>query len=324
MVGRVLVAVFEAEQDLVVHAACRDLPDQTALDQKVLPVGRIDIGGQRHRAGLAGRGPAGEDVAVEFFVVAVEDRGRDLDVVRQCAVQPELDDAGFQRGAVHARDAEEPVAVAGDRHPGEGGDAAICDAVVVDIFVRQSGLPTRAQVDREIGVHGVSLTLEIVPVVVERFDDGIDPQGGTLTERGIDVGGEVPGTEAVGTCPPARRCAAEDGCFLHPVYDPASAASPEDQGIGALQHFNPFQIVQAPEILAVVPDSVEEKVGRGILSSQGDLVAIALALADRGAGHIAQHVAEALLRLIIQLGTRHDRDRLGHVDQQGVCPGRGH
>ena len=161
-------------------------------------------------------------------------------------------------------------------------------------------------------------------MVVERFNDGIDPQGGTLTQRGIDVGREVHGTQAVGTCPPARRHAAEDGCLLHPVDDPASATSPEDQGIGAFQHFNPLQIVQAPEILAVVPDPVEEEVGGGVLAPQGDLVAIALALADRGAGHIAQYVAEALLRLIIQLGARHDRDGLGHVDQQCVGPGRGH
>ena len=65
-----------------------------------------------------------------------------------------------------------------------------------------------------------------------------------------------------------------------------------EQRARALQHLDPLEIVQAAEILGVVPDPIQEEVGGCVLTPQGNLVAVALTLADGGTGDVAEHIAD--------------------------------
>ena len=123
------------------------------------------------------------------------------------------------------------------------------------------------------------------------------------------------------------RAAGEQAAFvgrlLHPVDDAAAAAAAEDQRVGALQDLDPLDVVEAAVVLHVVAHAIEEEVGGGVLAAQGDLVAIALALADGDAGDVAQHVGDRVAGLVFQLLVRDHLDRLRHVDQRRVGLGRG-
>ena len=198
LVGRCLIGIFDAKQHLVGDCADIDIPDEVGLDDEVLPGGGIGIVVQRHRARLTRGRATGKDVGVELVVIAVEHRGRRGEVFGQLAIEPRLDDMRLEASLVHAGNAEKGIAEAFDRAIGlarsgrDRRDAAIGDALVIDIFIGQPSLPATAEVDRQIGVHGVALALEEVPVVVEALVGGVDPERRILADRGVDVSRHVP------------------------------------------------------------------------------------------------------------------------------------
>ncbi len=229
----------------------------------------------------------------------------------------------LQRRAVDPRNAEEPVAIPFERHPRERRHAPVRDPVIVDIFVGQTGAPTTAQIGRNIRVHGEPSPIAEVAVGLQLLIYPVDPEGGGVAERRIQVERQVIGAEAVDAGARLHESPGGARSLLDPVDDAAAAAATEDQRVGALEDLDAFQVVQASVILGVVPHTVQEEVGGRVLTAQRDLVAIALALPHGHPGNVTEDVAETIERLVIQLGARNDVDTLRHVDQPGVGLGRG-
>ena len=152
---------------------------------------------------------------------------------------------------------------------------------------------------------------------------GIDPQGGIVADGCVQIERQVVGPEAVRAGPCVEKPRGGAGRLLDAIDDAAAAAAAKNQRVRPLEDLDPLEIVQAPEVLDVIPHAVEEEVSGGVLAPQGDLVAIAFALSDGNARNIAQNVAEAVQRLIVELGAGHDIDALGHVEKRCVGLGRG-
>src|SRR4029079_18432422 len=84
----------------------------------------------------------------------------------------------------------------------------------------------------------------------------------------------------------------------HAIDDAAAATTAENHGIGALEDFDAFDVVEIAEILHVVADAVDEEVSVGTLAADHDIVAIAFALMRNDAGHVPDRIFKALARLI--------------------------
>lgn len=74
----------------------------------------------------------------------------------------------------------------------------------------------------------------------------------------------------------------------------------------------------------VITDAADKEVSGRVLTAQGNLVPVALALANRSAWHIAQHIGKAVMGLVVQLLTRHNIDCLWNIKQRRVGFGRGY
>ncbi len=160
-------------------------------------------------------------------------------------------------------------------------------------------------------------------MALEILVETVEAQRRAGADGQIGIARHVPGPEAVDAARQhAKRCFGA-GRLLHAVDDPAPAAAPEDQRIGALEDLHPLDVVEVAVVLHIVAHPIEEEVGGGVLSAQGDLVAVSLALADGGAGYIAQHVGDRSVGLILELFARHHGDALGHVEQRGIGLGGG-
>ncbi len=106
------------------------------------------------------------------------------------------------------------------------------------------------------------------------------------------------------------------GLARRAVDHAAHAAAPENHRVGPLDGLDPLDVVQVAEVLDVVADAVDEEVGGRAVAAQNRRVAIALALADAHARHVADDVGHALHALVGNHRLRDDRDRLGHVPER--------
>ena len=77
-----------------------------------------------------------------------------------------------------------------------------------------------------------------------------------------------------------------------------------------------LDIIERPKILDVIADTIDKEIGSGILSSDGDLVAVALALPDRCAWRVTENIANILKRLVIKLFAGDNRNGLGRIDKR--------
>ena len=235
----------------------------------------------------------------------------------------------FNSGAIDAGNPEECIPVAGKRpglarrSAGQRGDAAIGDAIVIDIFIGKPGLPAPAQINREVGVDRKSLAVDMVAKAVQRLIFGVDAKRGCAADRQVQIARNIPTAKAGDTGGRAGNNIACRRRLLHAVDDPATAAAAENQRVGALEDFHPFDVVEPAVVLDVIANAIEEEVGSGILAAQSDLIAVALALADGGPRNIAQDVGQAALGLIVKLFAGDDLDALRNVDQRGVGLGCG-
>ena len=75
---------------------------------------------------------------------------------------------------------------------------------------------------------------------------------------------------------------------------PPPAPRPNDKRARSLQDLDALRVVEIAEILDVVAEAVDEEVRAGIDAANDELVAIAFALMDRNARHVARRVGEAL------------------------------
>ena len=82
-------------------------------------------------------------------------------------------------------------------------------------------------------------------------------------------------------------------------------------------HFDPLDIVEAAEILDVVAQAIDEKVGGGVIAANGDLVAVAFALPCRQTGSQAHEIGDRAYLLIGDLLGGNHRDSLRHIEDRG-------
>ena len=311
-------------------------PQQITLGDKILAVGCIDIAVKRDRIGDRSQPDVVAsridriDIAIELVIVAIL-RGRtEAQLVAEIMFHPQLHNVRLQGGAVGSRLTEQSVPVAGKRAARVGKRTAIASraqlgripavygAVIIHIFIGKQypvvvvKLGTEGRVDRE-----PSAVIKIA-VVVELFVETVEPEGRCIADRQIEVAAEIIGAETVHTCRHFAKLAISDRRFGHPVDDSAAAAATEDHRVGSLVDLDPLDIVKWPEILNIIAYAIDEKIGGGILSPDGELIAIALALADGCAGRIAKNIPDILKRLIIQLFAGYHGDRLRRTQQRGV------
>ena len=92
--------------------------------------------------------------------------------------------------------------------------------------------------------------------------------------------------------PERRGEALASRTFEHSIDHAAAAAAAEDESVRALENLDAFEIVEIAEILDVVAHAVEKEVGCRVIATQGDLVAVPLALSDQHAGRITHGIGD--------------------------------
>ena len=98
----------------------------------------------------------------------------------------------------------------------------------------------------------------------------------------------------------------------------AAAAAPEQQGIGAFEHFDPFDVIERAIVLRIVADAVEVEIGSRRLTADRDLIAVALALIENDTRDIAQRIIELFEPLIVEPLAPQRRDTLRRIEQRGA------
>ena len=202
----------------------------------------------------------------------------------------------------------------------ERGDAAVGGPVVREVLVVRRDPGVLARGHRHRGVDPVALQVHIVAEAVGVLVHAVEAERHLVRDHLADVHRAAP--RLVG---PALERELPDRrpvrLLRHPVDDAPARASPEDQGVGSLQRFDPLHVVEVAEILHVVAHPVHEERGGGVVPPHGDLVAVALALAHGDAGDVAGDVGHPQHRLVGDQRVADDRDRLGHVTQRRGGPG---
>ena len=327
-VARFLVTIFDTEQQLVIQRTGFDIPDEVGLPDQVFTLGRVRIGIERYRV-RSGHRTIGVHIDVEFVIIAIEQGAGEFEVVGQLAIEAQLCDMRLQRGAVYARNAEEQPVITAHRcvglarRSGDGGHAAVGHAIIICIFVREAELPILAEVNGKIRVPGIAFAINKAAVAFHFLIGCVDPYGRLVAQRGVEIGRKVPAAKAGDAGAGRAKAFVGHRGFLHAVNDAAAAAAAEDQRIGAFEDLDTLHIIKPAIILHVVAHAIEEEVCGGVLPAQRDLVTIALPLPHGGAGHIAQHFAEAVLRLIVKLFAGDDMDSLRNVKNRSVGLGGG-
>src|SRR5206468_2235359 len=158
-------------------------------------------------------------------------------------------------------------------------------------FVRKVDAGPVVRHESERGIDADPVPAIDVAEIVEPLVDGVEPRLDGSAERAVDVQSCRPGAFLV-----ERQVAVDETMrprpLGHPVDHAAAAAAAEDHRIRTLQHLDPLEIVEAAIILDVVAKPVDEEVGGAAIAAQEDLVAIAFAERDRGAGYGAEEVAD--------------------------------
>ena len=294
---------------------------EIGLVEDVLPGARVVVGRDRdRRARRVHR--AREDVLVELVVVPVAE----TIAQRHPRPEPVLE---ARRQQVHrrvrralVRVAEERARVGLDRPALERRDAAIGDALVVEELVAAAQRRGRAEAHGHGRIDAIALEVDAVAIRVGLFIERRPAHGHGLVHAPAEVGGEppvVPRAELERRFPrqPPVRLAGDA------VEHAADAAAPEDHGVRPLEGFDPLDVVDVAEVLDVVADAVDEEVGGRAVAAQDRRVAVALALREADARHVAGHVGHARHALVGDEGTRHDAHGLGHVAQRRRRPGGG-
>ena len=217
----------------------------------------------------------------------------------------EVADMGVEAQAVDVGIAEELVVRALQRAAIPRRNAAIGDAAVVGIFVGQVDPRIVAELPAERRIDADAAAVDMVAEAVEGLVNGVDAARQAGGQRRLEIDRAAPRAMAVEREDAARRAAAV-GLLGDAIDHPAAAAAAEDHRIGALEHFDPVEIVEPAIILDVVADAVDEEIGGAVLAAQDDRVAMPLARRDAGAGDGAQHVADRAHALVVDalLGDR--------------------
>ena len=228
---------------------------------------------------------------------------------------------GLKTRAVHVGHTKESVAMTGQRLAVQRRDAAIGNAIIVNVLIGNPRLPARGQFERDVGVHRVALAVEEIAVVVQFLVEGVQAECRAFGNGRVHVGSDFPCAKRVDADLAAHEEAVGGGCLLDTIDNAAAAAPTEDEGIRAFQDLDAFDVIEVPKILDVVAHTIEEEVGGGVLPAQRDLVTIAFALADGDARDVAKDIRKTSMCLVLDLFASYGVDRLGYVDKR--CIGLG-
>ena len=304
---------FKARQHLVLHGPDLKGDDHIGLVEQVVAVRRIVVSRERD-AGAGGVHRTGEDVLVGFRVGAEAGGVAQREAAGEFVVQRDEDAVHRRfRGALR-RIAEEGRGGGLHRAALVGGNAAIGRPLVVEILVAQVQPGPVRQGPGQRGIRPVTLQGDVITVAA-----GILVEAGHAERRlAVDRLRHVEGRAVL------FPLAELQGQFVHdhavgllgdPVDQAAGTAAAKNHGIGALQDLDPVDVVEVAVVLHVVAHAIDEEVGGRAVAAEHGRIAVAFALRDADAGHVAGHVADAPHRLVIDQLAGDDGDGLRHIHQ---------
>ena len=201
------------------------------------------------------------------------------------------------------------------------GIAAVGRAVVVEIFVAQPDLGVVVGLQRDGRIEAVALQMVEVAECVAALVEDVQARGDVFVdglariERDAAV---APGAGLSGCLISAYAV----GFLERAVEKAAAGAAAEGQRARSFQHLDALGVVEIAEILNVVAEAVDEEIRAGVDAADHEFVAIAFALVDGDARHVAGDVGEALKALVADEILGDDTDRLRNVDDRRVALGR--
>ncbi|MCY1514658.1 hypothetical protein D9M68_492070 [compost metagenome] len=247
------------------------------------------VHGQRARRFIDGVGQ--RVVAVQRVVV----------VARGVADRPVLVEAVVDRGGAgeHARLRVVGIArigravVARGRHVDRaalvGRDAEVGDAAVLQVvgLEQHGGFGRHAQLERRRDRLAVQELLRAITVGL-LHGAGDAERGSAVGKHAADVSlGAAVGPHAVAQ----REIGDVDARLLGDAVDQAAGrAAPVQHRRRALDHFDAVHVGQVAEVQRVIADAIDELVGDRGEATDRDLVALAVAMRERHAGHVLQRV----------------------------------
>ena len=219
--------------------------------------------------------------------------------------------------------AEKCLAIGGDREArpveriGIRGNAAVCGALIAEIFIAQGDEGFLAGLDRSGRVD--ALTLERIPVA-ETFR--VLVHTGDAEREGIAERMRIVGSRAA-LLPRAELQAdiqrlAPIGGLGHAVQQPTGAAAAEDHRVRTLERFDALDVVGVAVVLHIIAHAVDEEIRGRTVAAEHQPVAIAFALGNTDARHVAHRVGHALHSLVPHLLLGDHADRLRHILQRGI------
>ena len=216
--------------------------------------------------------------------------------------------------------AEERGGVDIQRAPAQRRHAAVSHPFVVEALVGQAQAGAGAKVDAEGRVDAVALQLEAVAETPGVFVEGVDAEAGVafaIADAGADVQRAalaVTGAELHG----ASAMVSAVGLAGDAVDHATAAATAEDHRIRAFQRFDAFHVVGVADVLHVIAHAIDEEIRGRAVAAHDRSVAVAFALGDADAGHVAQGIGEAGHRLVGDQLVGDHGHCLRHVEQGGI------
>ncbi|MNG94615.1 hypothetical protein D3C79_536280 [compost metagenome] len=193
----------------------------------------------------------------------------------------------------------------------DAGDAAIRGTVVAAVFVLHQPVEVRGQLP----AHGrgeqlaaaVDAVAEAVVVLVAHVQAQADGVAGVGTEVGIQAAQVF----AAGLRLDARTAAVLRR-LAHPVDDTALAATAIKHRCRPLEHFDPLDVMQVADVLAVVANAVQVEVVAGLEAADAHAVKAGVgAAAD--VGDATECLAQVIAAVVQDVAGLHRVDGLGHI-----------
>jgi len=231
---------------------------------------------------------------VEFIVGGVAGRIAEGGAVLEAVVQRggERDDIGV--GGTAFGVAEKGARVGGERFAVVGRHAAVGDSLIVEVFktdAQHSALP-EAEAGGRVEAFALELNVFAIAsgILVNAGEaqcrvtgDGlVDIERGAILLPRSGEGGEF-----------VKGSAARAGLFGRAIQNSAWSAAAEHHAGGALQDFEPVDVVEVAVVLDVVAHAIDKVVPGGAVPAQHDGIAVAFALGDADARQVAGSFADA-------------------------------
>jgi len=166
------------------------------LREQVLARRSVVVGRQGNRVRAAYRA-AGEDVLVEFVIIAVERAVAQRKPFTEVMLHSKAGEIDVGLGKALVGITKERAGEALERLAAVRWEAAVGGAAVVEIFVGQVNARIRADLDRGGRVDPVALQLDVVAKAVTVLEHAVDTKADAVSQRLVEIGGEALVAEAV-------------------------------------------------------------------------------------------------------------------------------